>query len=278
MTNGRLPGAVWRACGYWSRGPEFESHIGHRVSLKKKRKEKHKYFKMPQVNKAPTAELARGGMDPPTFSFSCWALSTDSARADKQTRSSLSELMLQGGRWTKYGKISGMERANCSLEREPGASLGPELRRWGCDKLWGFDKRSSWGSRGPLRGGGEDPLPRQDHSLGRRQKGAWSQLCVLRWGPRLPLPFVRGLRKGCVDGPGYSHGAVMGWGWALTAQTGGIPARSSLRKSPGQGDPLGAPLSTAHPVEMTEWPVTWQAGFQDKDSLTPSRPRLPHLL
>ena len=80
-------------------------------------------------------------------------------------------------------------------------------------------------------------------------------LCPLL-GAKAAPPFLRGLGKGCVDGTGYRHGDVMGWGWASTAQTGGIPARSSLRKSPGQGDPLGAPLSTAHPVEMKEWPVT----------------------
>ena len=44
--------------------------------------------------------------------------------------------------------------------------------------------------------------------------------------------------------------------WSLTAQTGGIPAGSSVRKSPGQGNPLGAPLSTAHPVETREGPIT----------------------
>ena len=31
--------------------------------------------------------------------------------------------------------------------------------------------------------------------------------------------------------------------------TGGIPAHSCLRRTPGQGNPLSAPLSTLHPVE-----------------------------
>ena len=45
--------------------------LGTEFPLKKKKKKSTKYLKMPQINKAPTAELARGGMDPPTFSFSC---------------------------------------------------------------------------------------------------------------------------------------------------------------------------------------------------------------
>ena len=80
-------------------------------------------------------------------------------------------------------------------------------------------------------------------------------LCPLL-GVKAAPPFLRGLGKGCMDGTGYRHGDVTGWGWALTAQMGGIPAGSSLRKSPDQSDPPGAPSSTAHPVETREWPVT----------------------
>ena len=98
-------------------------------------------------------------------------------------------------------------------------------------------------------------------------------LCPLL-GAKAAPPFLRGLGKGCVDGTGYRHGDVTGVGVGTDSPDGRHSSTFQSEEEPRSGRPTG--WTTVHSSPSGNEGMarnTRQAGFQDKDGLTPSMPR-----